>query len=118
MAAGLTKWKERVASLQRSNAMARVRKRGEQLQHTLVATGAAYAFGSIERRAQAPLPTVFGLDPKLSWGAFFAVVATAVKGRMGQMAAATSDGLLSAYGYHAGLGKGYTLQGEGDDMDL
>lgn len=118
MAAGITKWKERVSSLQRSSAMARVRKRGEDLQHTLVAAGAGYAMGTIERTSTTPLPTVFGLDPKLSWGAFFAIVATGVSGKMGTALAAVSDGLLTSYGYAQGLGKGYVLQGEGDDDEF
>lgn len=119
MATGLAKLKERLGGLQRSSAMARVRKRGEDLQHTLIAAGAGYAMGSIERRATTPLPTIFGLDPKLSWGAFFAIISTGVSGKMGDSMAAVSDGLLSAYGYAQGLGSGYTLKGEdgGDDDD-
>ena len=117
----LTKAREKVASMQRSSAMGRVKARGDQVVHTVIAAGASYAMGTIERTTTNPLPTLFGLDPKLTWGGFFAVVGTAMSGRMGSGANAISDGLLSSYGYAQGLGKGYTLQGEhdgGDDIDI
>ncbi len=118
--AALATIQKKYAGLQRSQAMTRIRKRGEDLQHTLVAAGSAYAMGTIERNSTTPLPTIFGLDPKLSWGAFFAVIATALGGKMGRAANAAADGLLSSYGYAQGLGQGYTIKGEeeGDDFDL
>lgn len=118
--AGLATIQKKYAGLQRSTAMGRIRKRGEDLQHTMLAAGAAYAMGTIERNATTVLPTIFGLDPKLSWGAFFAVIATSLGGKMGRTANAAADGLLSSYGYAQGLGQGYTIKGEdtGDDFDL
>lgn len=122
MAAALSTIQKKYASLQRSQAMSRIKKRGEDLQHTMVAAGAGYAMGTIERNSTTPLPTIFGLDPKLSWGAFFAVIATSLSGKMGRACNAISDGLLSAYGYSQGLGSGYTIKGvedgSADDFDL
>lgn len=116
--AALATIQKKYAAMQRSQSLARARKRGDDVVHTMVAAGAAYAMGAIERNSTSPLPTIFGLDPKLSWGGFFAIVSTAVSGKMGRAMAAISDGLLCAYGYHQGLGSGYTLKGEGDDFDL
>lgn len=119
MAAALSTIQKKYASLQRSQAMSRIRKRGEDLQHTMVAAGAGYAMGTIERNATTPLPTIFGLDPKLSWGAFFAIIATSLSGKMGRVCNAISDGMLSSYGYAQGLGTGYTIKGEdAGDFDL
>ena len=108
---------KKYASMQVSQRMARVKKRGDELAHTLMASGAAYAMGVIERNATNPLPTVFGLDPKLSWGALFALLSSVVGGKVGAACSSTADGLLTSYGYAQGLGQGYTLKGEPDDGD-
>ena len=115
----LVKAKEELARFQRSNALNRVKRKSAALGHTLVAAGTGYAIGTIERNATAPLPTIFGLDPKLTWGAVTSMIAVGVSGRTGQILAAMSDGLLTSYGYHQGLGSGYTLKGEeGGDLEF
>lgn len=116
-AAGITKWKERVASMQRSNALARTRRKGEALTHTIIAAGAGYAMGTLERTSTTPLPTILGLDHKLTWAGVFSLIAASTSGKVGAGAAAVADGLLSAYGYAQGLGTGYTIKGE-DDFDI
>jgi len=110
--AGLTKWKERVASMQQSASRMRVRQKTERIEDTVVQVAAAYALGSIERRATTGLPTIFGLDPKLTWGALFAALAMSTSGRANRALNSTSNALLTCYGYGSGLGQGYTIRGE------
>jgi hypothetical protein len=121
MAFGIQKLKDDLAAAKRSRAMQRVKARTLALQHTMVATGAAYAIGRIEKGATQPLPTLFNLDPKLMWGGAAMLVSTSVPGKMGEAVAAVGDGLFCAYGYSEGLGTGYTIRGEthdDDDIDI
>ena len=115
----LTKLKEDLERVKKSKAMTRVKARTIALQHTMVATAAAYAIGRIEKAATQPLPTLFNLDPKLMWGGAAMLISTSVPGKMGEGVAAVGDGLFAAYGYSEGLGTGYTIQGaDDDDVDL
>ncbi|MDA8001615.1 MAG: hypothetical protein MPL62_10050 [Alphaproteobacteria bacterium] len=110
---------ERLQSMQRSNALARVRKKTEGLQHTLIGAAAAYAMGTLERTTSTPLPTILGLDHKLTWSGIFTLVAMSTSGNIGRACAAIADGLLISYGYAQGLGgKGATIRGEDEDLDI
>lgn len=116
-AAGITKWKERVASMQRSATTQRQRRKTDAIKHTIVATGASYAMGAIERSGTTAIPTILGLDHKLTWAGLFAAIATSSSGKVADTAAAIADGLFACYGYAQGLGTGYTIKGE-DDFDI
>lgn len=112
----ITKLQDRIRGLQKASQSQRARRKIEDLEDTIVGAGAAYVMGSIEKRARAAIPTVFGLDPKLTWAGVFALLSMGVNGRLGRACASTSDGLLAAYSYSSGLGKGYVIAGVEDHL--
>lgn len=106
MASSLTKLQKRVQSLQARNRNQQQRRKVAELRDTAVGTGAAYVFGAIESRTGG-LPTLAGIDPKLTWGAILLVGGHLVRGTPGEVLHSSADGLLAAYGYQEGRGEGY-----------
>lgn len=116
--AAISKMKDRVSAAHRSMASLRARVKHDQVRHSVMAAGAAYLIGAIEKKGTTALPTVFGLDPKLPLSLLCWAVGANSSGQTGQMFLAAADGLFTAYAYRTGLGKGYTIageQGQGDD---
>jgi hypothetical protein len=102
--ASISKVKDQIARMKSSASVRRIKSRQKAVVHTMIATGAGYTVGRIEKAALTPLPTVFNLDPKLLWGGVLHLMATGIAGNVGDFAAAAGDGLLSAYGYAEGKG--------------
>lgn len=102
--ASTSKIKDQLARIKSSRSVARIKTRQKAVVHTMIATGAAYTVGRIEKAASTPLPTLWNLDPKLLWGGVLHLVATSVTGTVGDGMAAAGDGLLASYGYAEGKG--------------
>lgn len=107
--ASIEKLKDQIQGMKASKARANLKRKGEELTHTVVGGAAAFAIGRVEKGATAPLPTIFGLDPKLLYGAGAHFVSTGSSGKFGDFASAVGDGLIAAYGYAEG--KGSALRG-------
>ncbi len=100
--ASISKLKDAISSLRNSNARSRLKKKGEQLQHTVIGGVAGFAMGRVERNATAPLPTVLGLDHKLLYGVIAHSIAVGTSGKFSDVASGAGDGLISSYGYAEG----------------
>lgn len=95
--AEIARLSERLAAV-RARASARTRA----VQHTAVAALAAAAVGALAKSRAAEgreMPTVFGLDPLLAYGAGAWLAASLLPGRAHEVAAAAADGLLAVYAY-------------------
>lgn len=116
-ATGLSKLKEQISSMKSSNARARVRRRAEAIQHTVVGGAAAFAIGRMEKSGTA-MPTMFGLDPKIVVGVGLKVIGASSSGKFGDFADACGDGAIAAYGYAEGKGTAVSgVGGTGDDFE-
>ena len=89
-----------------------IKSKGARIQHTAISAGTAYIAGAADAQGTNPLPDMFGLDKKLVWGVVVHILATSVKGKFSDSAAAIGDGLIASYAYTEGAGKGYTIKGE------
>lgn len=112
--ASISKLKDSISAMRNSNARARLKRKGEELQHTVLGGVAAFAMGRVERNATGPLPTVLGLDHKLLYGVTAHAIATASSGKFAELASAAGDGLVASYGYAEGK-KGSSAGGMGHD---
>lgn len=107
--ASISKLKDTIASMKASTARKRLARKGEQLTHTVVGGAVAFAMGRVEKGATQPLPTIFGLDPKLLYGVTAHFISTSSSGKFADFASAAGDGLIASYGYAEG--KGTSLSG-------
>jgi len=88
--------------------LARARDRATQIaksqQHTVVALGAAYLVGELEKRA-VTLPTVQNIDPKLLYGAGAMAIGYFSKDKkIARIAQSVGDGMLAIVAYNQGKG--------------
>ena len=97
--ASITKIKDQLAAMKGSNARNRLKRKGEQLTHTVVGGAAAFAMGRLEKSATQALPTIFGLDHKLLYGVAAHLIGTSSSGKFADMSSAAGDGLIASYGY-------------------
>jgi hypothetical protein len=94
------------------NTITKIKTRTARITHTAISAGTAYIAGAADAQGTNPLPDMFGLDKKLVWGVVTHILATGIKGRWSDSAAAIGDGLINAYAYTEGAGKGYTIKGQ------
>ena len=109
--ASVERLKDQISSMKNSAARKRLARKGEALTHTVVAGASAFAIGRLEKGGT-PLPTLFGLDPKLFLGIGAHFLSTTAGGKFGEFMSALGDGAVSAYGYAEGKGMA-TTQGMG-----
>lgn len=96
----------------KSAAMSKIETRAAKIQHTVLVGAAAYVCGKAEAGGTMILPGIFGLDPKLVWGLVSHVLGANAKGQWANVSTGVGDGLIGAYGYAEGLGKGHVISGE------
>jgi len=112
--ASLSRYQAELERLKSANkrALTTIRSKSEKIQHTAISAGTAYVAGAADAQGTNPLPDMFGLDKKLVWGIVVHALATGIKGKWSESAAAIGDGLIAAYAYTEGAGKGYTIKGD------
>lgn len=101
----------------KSAALSKITTRAEKIQHTVLVGASAYVVGKAEHGGTMVLPGIFGLDAKLVWGLVSHALATQAKGQWANVSSGVGDGLIGAYGYAEGLGKGHVMSGEGTFAD-
>lgn len=106
--ASVERLKDQIQSMKNSKARARLARKGEALTHTVIAGASGFAIGRLEKGGT-PMPTMFGLDPKLFIGIGAHFLSTTAGGKFGDFMSALGDGAISAYGYAEG--KGMSTQG-------
>lgn len=99
-ATSIQKWKERVETMKRSASNRRARAKTNAVLDTGVQFGTGYVVGRIEQDGE--IPSMFGVDGKLIWGAGAAVAGTTVAGRSGELLTSVARGLLTCAAYSAG----------------
>jgi hypothetical protein len=112
--ANLARYQAELERLKNANkrTLTTIKSKSAKITHTAISAGTAYVAGAADAQGTNPLPDMFGLDKKLVWGIVTHILATGIKGKWSDSAAAIGDGLIASYAYTEGAGKGYTIKGE------
>lgn len=112
--ANLARYQAELERLKSANkrTLSNIKTKSAKITHTAISAGTAYIAGAADAQGSNPLPDMFGLDKKLVWGVVTHLLASGIKGKWADSAAAIGDGLISSYAYTEGAGKGYTIKGE------
>lgn len=112
MASTLGRYQAELERLKASKASAirRIKDKSGMVQEKAVACGTAYIVGMAEQKGKMP-PDIGGIDSKLILGLVALAVAAKSNGETGCLADGISTGLLAAYSFSEGAGKGYTISG-------
>lgn len=113
MATSIARLQDELARVKarKAGGIEKIQSRASKVQHTVLVGASAYVVGKAEHAGTMVLPSVFGLDAKLVWGLVSHLLGTQARGQWAAAATGIGDGLIGAYGYAEGLGKGHVLAG-------